>query len=111
METSEKKGLLKAAAQKMLQLHTANKEHEKRAHAIRLLYKQAELGLGEVPRSHKDLQEKVAGLLNQDLIVVEKALELAGGGMPRLGELGGADLSVARNPEEQFQAAVLNSSF
>ncbi|NDC22585.1 MAG: hypothetical protein EBZ49_00420 [Proteobacteria bacterium] len=98
--------LRKLAAEKMLQLHKTNKEHEKRAHALRLIYKQAELGFGEVPRSYRELQEKVASLLNQDLNVVEKALELTGGNM-KLGELAQQDFSVSADATEQFQAAII----
>ena len=79
-------GLLKQAAEKMTQLNNENKGHQKRAHALRLIYKQAEMGYGEIPRSYSDLQEKIASLVNQDLYVLEKALELTGGNI-KLGEL------------------------
>ena len=35
----------KEAAQKMLQLHGENKKHIKQAQALKLLFKQAEMGL------------------------------------------------------------------
>ena len=102
------KGINKLAAEKLLQLNSANKEHEKRAHALRLIYKQAELGYGEVPRSYSELQEKVASLLKQDLTIVEKALEITGGNL-KLGELGSADNSLGGgSAEEDFQARILN---
>jgi|WetSurSiteA1Bulk_404760.scaffolds.fasta_scaffold244517_1 hypothetical protein len=107
---AEQKQMLKQAAAKMLQLHKENKEHEKRAHALRLIYKQAELGCGEVPRTHKDLQEKIASLLNEDLTVYEKAIELSGGYV-KIGELGTSDPSISRNAEEQFQASILGEQF
>lgn len=100
------KNLRKLAANKLLQLHAANKEHEKRAHALKLIYKQAEMGYGEFPRSFSDLQEKVASLLNQDLQVVEKALELTGGTL-KLGELGSVDTTMHTNAEEEFQAKIV----
>jgi hypothetical protein len=90
----------------MLQLHSENKEHVKRAHALRLIFKQAELGFGDVPRSYRELQEKVASLLTQDLVIVEKALELTGGNM-KLGELDRTDLSASPDATEQFQAAIM----
>jgi len=110
MSHTDKQGLLKKAAEKMLQLHSANKEHEKRAHALRLLYKQAEMGYGELPRTHRELQEKVATLLNQDLIVLEKALELTGGNI-KIGELSSVtDYSTSRNATEAFQSAILEEN-
>ena len=92
----------------MRQLHESNKSHEKRAHALRLIYKQAELGCEELPQTHKDLEEKIASLLNQDLVVVEKALEMFGGDV-KLGEMGSTDYSIVRNAEEAFQASVLDN--
>ncbi len=103
---SNQKELLKTAAQKMRQLDTQVKAHEKRAHALRLIYKQAEMGYGEVPRSYNELQEKVASLLNQDLFVLEKALELTGGNI-KLGELAQTVEPQAYNATEMFQAAIL----
>lgn len=100
------KDMLKQAAQKMRQLDGANKMHEKRAHALRLLYKQAEMGCGEIPRSYGELQEKLAALVNQDLNVLEKALELTGGNI-KLGELAQTTEPSAYNPSEMFQAAIL----
>ena len=99
----------KQAAEKMLQLHAMNKEHEKRAHALRLIYKQAELGYGEIPRSFGELQEKVASLVNQDLYVLEKALELTGGNI-KLGELDKSDLSLGGGKaEDLFKASILEN--
>lgn len=103
---SDAKEMLKIAAQKMRQLDGANKVHEKRAHALRLLYKQAELGYGEIPRSYGELQEKIASLVNQDLHVLEKALELTGGNV-KLGELDRTIEPSAYNASEQFQAAII----
>lgn len=100
----------KLAAIKMLQLDASNKKHEKQAHATRLIYKQAELGYGEVPRSYSELQEKVAALLNQDLDVLEKALELTGGNI-KLGELANVDYRQSGgNAEEDFKASILNEN-
>ena len=103
---SDKHEMMKKAAQKMLQLHSENKGHMKRAHAIRLIYKQAELGCGDVPRTHSELDEKIASLLNQDLNVIEKALELTGGRI-KLGEVDTNDPSVPKNAEEMFEAVIL----
>lgn len=97
--------LREKVASTMLRLDSEVKGHTKRAHALRLLYKQAELGVGHVPQSYGELEEKLASLLNQDLVVYEKALELAGGSI-KLGELSSSDMKNL-NALEQFQAAVL----
>lgn len=92
----------------MLQLHASNKKHEKRAHAVRLIFKQVEMGYGDLPRSYNELEEKIASLINQDLTIVEKALELTGGNV-KLGELGSKDYSLGgATAEDQFQASILN---
>lgn len=98
--------LIKKAVSKMLSLSKEVKEHEKRAHATRLIYKQAEMGFGDLPRSHKELEEKIASLINQDLNVVEKALELTGGNID-LGELGSRE-SYGFNATESFIAGIMN---
>jgi hypothetical protein len=98
--------LRKEAASTMLRLHQENKEHTKRAHALRLLYKQAELGQSVLPQTLSELEEKLASLVNQDLVVFEKALELAGGSM-KLGELS-RDEARPFSAEEQFRASVLS---
>lgn len=90
----------------MLQLNGENKEHRKRAHAIRLLYKQSEMGYGHVPQTYKELEEKLASLMGQDLNVVEKALELTGGNL-RMGELASAIEPSSYNASEKFQVDIL----
>lgn len=103
---SEKTDMLKLAAQKMRQLDGAVKTHEKRSHALRLIYKQAEMGYGEIPRSYGDLQEKIASLVNQDLNVLEKALDLTGGSI-KLGELDRTIEPLSYTAEERFQATII----
>lgn len=98
--------LREKVASAMLQIHEENKGHKKRAHAVKLLYKQAEMGMERLPQSYGEFEEKLASLLNQDLVVLEKALELNGGSL-KLGELGRDDLSSPMSATEQFQAAVL----
>jgi hypothetical protein len=93
-------------ASAMLHLHEKNKEHEKRAYALKLLYKQAELGLASLPQSFSELETKLASLANEDLVVLEKALELSGGNM-KLGELGRNDSASAMSPAAKFQAIIL----
>jgi hypothetical protein len=103
--------LRKLAAEKLLQLRSSNKEHEKRAYALRLIYKQAEMGYGDIPRSFDELQEKVASLLTQDLYVLEKALELTGGNI-KLGELASGDSKLGNgSASEVFQASILGDDY
>lgn len=103
------KGLLKQAAEKMLQLHRENKEHEKRAHAVKLLYKQAEMGVIRFPGSHSEYEEKIASLINQNLEVVEKALEFAGGQMS-IGDLeNNIDPLANLTADQTFQASIIGN--
>jgi hypothetical protein len=100
--------LREKVASTMLHLHQENKEHQKRAHALKLLYKQSELGCTELPRTYGELEEKLASLVNQDLVVLEKALELSGGNI-KLGELGNVVDPMSQNADEQFQAAIIGN--
>ena len=102
--------LREKVAHTMLHLHKQNKEHEKRAQATKLLYKQAELGFIELPRSFDEFQVKLASLMKEDLAVVEKAMEYTGGVM-KLGELDSTDTSRSQNATEAFQAAIIGEHF
>lgn len=102
--------LREKVASVMLSLHERNKEHEKRAHALKILYKQAELGHAPLPQTHSELETKLAALVNEDLVVLDKALELAGGNI-KLGELDHIDLKAGMNPAEKFQATILGDEF
>lgn len=87
------------------------KEYEKRAHAERLIYKQAELGYGEIPRSFDEFQSKIASLLNQDLFVLEKALDLNGANV-KLGELDRTDHNLGGgNATQNFMAGILEDTY
>lgn len=97
---------LKKAASAMLQLHRENKKHEKRAHAERVLFKMAEAGFTELPKNFGEFEQKLASLMNQDLAVLEKALELSGGTL-KFGELDTTDSSNPQNATEAFQAAIM----
>jgi len=89
-------------------LAQANTSHEKRAKAEKLVYKQASLGLTNFPQSYEELQEKVASLANQDLDVVEKALEFQVGDV-HMGQLHNSfmDTPISTTPEGQFAASLL----
>jgi hypothetical protein len=98
--------LREKAASVMLHLHEKNEEHEKRGHALRVLFKKAELGYETLPKTFSELDTKLAALVTEDLVVLEKALELAGGNL-KLGELDRRDPEAAANSAEKFQAAIL----
>jgi len=98
--------LREKAASVMLHLHEKNEGHEKRGQALRLLYKKAELGYEVLPKTYGELETKLAALVTEDLIVLEKALELAGGNV-KLGELDSRDPKAAVDSAEKFQAAIL----
>jgi len=100
--------LHKLAAKRMLQLLEENRHHTKQARAIELVFKQAEAGLGPLPRNYSELREKVASLLSQDLNIVEKALDLTTMGSS-FGQVDRtSDVSAGGGkPEDAFQSAVL----
>ena len=103
----ENKDVLQKAASTMVKLFEENKGHKKRAQVIRILYKKAEVGQEGFPRSFSELEEKVASLLQEDLVVLERALELIGGN-EKLGEIGPqADPKGLRTSSEKFQADIL----
>lgn len=96
--------LREKVASTMLQLKSNNEEHEKRAQAVKFLYKKAEMGLEALPPTYEDFQRKIASLARQDLAVLEKALELTAGDV-KLGELTGNDPN-ADDAAATFQADV-----
>ncbi len=97
--------LREKVASTMLRLHATNKEHEKRAQAVKFLFAKAEMGLEAVPNTYEAFQEKVASLVRQDLAVLEKALELTAGDV-KLGSLSGSDRH-QRDAAATFQSDVL----
>jgi hypothetical protein len=104
------KDLREKVASTMLRLHEENQDHTKRAHALRLIYKQAELGQSVLPQTFSEMEVKIASLVKEDLVVFEKALELAGGAT-KLGEIGIPDPRVELNASQQFQATILGEDF
>ena len=99
--------LREKVASTMLRLHRQNKEHEKQAQAVKLIYKRAELGLEAVPQSYDAMQQKIASLIGQDMTVLEKALELTAGSSG-LGVLANSEPTLSsNNAETTFQSAVL----
>jgi hypothetical protein len=104
----EDQNLREKVASTMVHLFNENKGHKKRAQAVQMLYKQAELGHAEVPRSYSEFTEKVASLMSQDLQVLDKALELLGGN-EKLGSVDSAvDMNGPLTPSEKFQSDILS---
>lgn len=101
-----KEELLKTAAEKMVQLSKSNKDHERREQALRLIYKRAELGYADVPRTYGELQEKVASLMTQDLNAIEKAMEFNLESGSPFGEVE-KQAQKGLRPEEEFMIAVV----
>jgi len=103
----DSKILMEKAASVMVNLYHENAGHKNRAHAVRLLFKQAEQGREELPRSFNEFEEKIASLMDQDLLVLERAMELIGGN-EKLGELGSkADPTADLTPSKKFQADIV----
>lgn len=75
MKPNNEKNLYKQAANKLLELHQKRKEHEKFAKAIKIMYREADCGIDSLPQTYSEFTEKVAKLMNEDLEVVEKAIE------------------------------------
>jgi hypothetical protein len=105
--TMDDQQLREKVASVMLQLHEENKGHEKRGQALKLLYKKAEMGYERFPKTYSELEIKLAALVNEDLVVLEKALELAGGNV-KLGELDERDSRATMSSAEKFRADILS---
>jgi hypothetical protein len=91
-------------------LARASDEHSRKERATQLLFKQASLGLCEMPSSYGELQEKIASLCTEDLDVIEKALEFHAGDTG-LGKLASEDSQTGPvTPEKEFANAVFSST-
>jgi hypothetical protein len=73
---------------------------EKRAQKI--AFREVELGLGEPFKSFQDFQEKVAGLMKEDLDVVEKALDRGYSASRKTGDLTTESTVKGKNVFDQF---------
>lgn len=85
---------VKLAGQLLAREHQARLSLEKRAYdlelekrATKVAFREVELGISEPFKSHESLMQKVASLMQDDLDVVEKALERGYGPARRDGEL------------------------
>lgn len=73
---------LQKAAMMLSQLKNEKATLEKKAKATELLYKQAEMGQVQFPKTHSEYEEKVAELMSKNLDVVEEAIKMASSSEP-----------------------------
>lgn len=81
--------LLKAEHAERMRLEKVASDLQLEKRAQKLAYREVELGITEPYKSHAEFQEKVAGLLTEDLDVLEKAIERGYAGSRSVGELDG----------------------
>ena len=103
---------LKKTASMLSHLHSRNKQLEKKAHATKLLYKQAELGQIIFPKTHEEFEVKVAELMHKDLNVVEEAIKMAAASEELNNTFGGSLTSQATgapsgNAQQAFQRSII----
>jgi len=94
--------LLKQEHAERMRLEKLAAEFEKKARAEKLAFREVELGITEPFKNFDDYQKKVASLLNDDLDVLEKALERGYGASRRAGELVEGAGGKVTNPFEHF---------
>lgn len=85
---------VKLAGELLKREHSARLELEKEAQdfklekrAMKIAFREVELGISEPYKTHDELLQKVANLMKEDLDVVEKAIERGYGPARRDGEL------------------------
>jgi cysteinyl-tRNA synthetase len=93
--------MLKKEHSERLRLEKVAADFEKKAKAEKLAFREVELGITEPYKNFDEFQKKVASLLDDDLEVLEKALDRGYGSSRRVGELADAGGKV-NNPFEHF---------
>lgn len=79
--------VLKRVNEEKLRLEKVASELQLEKRAMQIAFKEVELGIAQPFRSFEELQTKVAGLMKEDLDVVEKALERGYGNLGNVGTL------------------------
>ena len=92
----------------VVKLAQANSDLEKTSRAQKLIYKQASLGMIEMPTTYEELLEKAAALATEDLDVVEKALSYRLGDVG-MGKLASGSAPSTSTPEGNFVASILDT--
>lgn len=90
--------LLKKEHEERLRLEKEAGDLKLEKRAMRIAFKEVELGISEPFRNFEDLLTKVASLMSEDLDVVEKALERGYGAPNRIGTLVDDTKSKQRDP-------------
>lgn len=100
---------LQKAALMLSHLKDENASLIKKAKATELLYKQAEMGQIQFPKTHCEYQEKIAELMSKNLDVVEEAIKMASSSEPEsLGGLHKEKIS-SDNPHSIFAKSVIEN--
>lgn len=94
--------MLKKEHTERLRLEKVAGDFEKKAKAEKLAFREVELGITEPFKNFDDFQKKIASLLEDDLEVLEKALDRGYGAARRGGELAGDAGTKSMNPFEHF---------
>ena len=79
--------VLKRVNEEKLRLQKEAAVHSLEKRAMKIAYREVELGISQPFSSYEDLMEKVASLMKEDLDVVEKALERGYGSAGAIGTL------------------------
>lgn len=79
--------VLKRVNEEKLRLEKEAKDYGLEKRAMKIAFREVELGISEPFRSYQDLLNKVASLVKDDLDVVEKALERGYGSSSSIGTL------------------------
>ena len=80
---------------------------EKKARATSILFKQAELGQIEFPKTAAVYEEKIAELIGKDLNVVEEAIKMAAPNFNSYGSLVPDNTGIGTNPAETFKRSLM----
>jgi hypothetical protein len=95
--------LLKKEHEERVRLEKVAAENEVERRAEKLAFREVELGICEPFKTHEEFLSKVASLKQEDLDVVEKALERGYGNSRRSGdELVGETNKKGNNPWEHY---------
>ncbi len=93
--------LLKREHETRLLLEKEAEDSKLEKKAMQLAFREVELGLAEPFKTHEEFLSKVAALMQEDLSVVEKALDRGYGGSRKHGELA-SEVGKEMNPFERW---------
>lgn len=95
--------LLKREHEERVRLEKQASESVLEKRAQKLAFREIELGISEPFKTHEEFTQKVASLMQENLDIVETALERGYGNSRRTGELSDGETNKkGRNPFEQF---------